>query len=195
MKAIVCSPWRALFSLLLASGMRPGEALGLKWEDIDFSNNRVHVRRTLSKSKDGWGFEETKTSRSRRSIPLPGSVVKDLREHKKEQLEQKLKNPQYKDHGLVFANANGEPPGYRNIINRHFKPILKANNLPDIRLYDLRHTCATLFLAAGENPKIVSERLGHSSIVLTLDTYSHVLPDMQEKAAAKLESILFQDAK
>jgi integrase len=80
----------------------------------------------------------------------------------------------------------------RNLLRRHFKPILKRAGLPDsIRLYDLRHSCATLLLAAGENPKIVSERLGHASIVLTLDTYSHVLPSMQQAATEKLETILF----
>lgn len=76
-------------------------------------------------------------------------------------------------------------------VNRHFKPLLKNAGLPNIRLYDLRHTCATLLLAAGENPKIVSERLGHASVTLTLDTYTHVLPTMQEKAAEKLEGMLF----
>jgi len=79
----------------------------------------------------------------------------------------------------------------RKVVERYFKPLLKEANLPDIRLYDLRHTCATLLLAAGENPKVVSERLGHANITLTLDTYSHVLPDMQKEAAAKLEEMLF----
>jgi integrase len=93
---------------------------------------------------------------------------------------------------LVFANENGGPIHYRNLIRRHFKPLLKKARLPEtIRLYDLRHTCATLLLAAGENPKVVSERLGHASVTLTLDTYSHVLPDMQQQAAEKLESMLF----
>jgi len=78
-----------------------------------------------------------------------------------------------------------------NLSRRYFKPLLESTALPDIRLYDLRHSCATLLLSAGENPKIVSERLGHASITLTLDTYSHVLPDMQQGAADKLEGILF----
>ena len=84
-----------------------------------------------------------------------------------------------------------QPLSPANIYKRHFKPLVAAAGLPALRLYDLRHTCATLLLAAGENPKVVSERLGHASITLTLDTYSHVLPDMQDQATAKLESILF----
>ncbi|WP_051344095.1 tyrosine-type recombinase/integrase [Alicyclobacillus herbarius] len=94
---------------------------------------------------------------------------------------------------MVFTSENGEPIHKRNLIRRHFKPILKAAGLPEnIRLYDLRHTCATLLLAAGENPKIVSERLGHASVNMTLNRYSHVLPDMQKSAADKLQWMLFR---
>ncbi|MEW6523654.1 MAG: tyrosine-type recombinase/integrase [Bacillota bacterium] len=191
MEAVVYSPWKAFFSLLLASGMRPGEALGLKWTDIDFERGRVHVQRALSRTKDGWRLDEPKTARSRRVIPLPLPVLQDLRDHKRQQAAARLKNPNYQDHGLVFANEDGTPADPWNIVKRHFKPLLKNAGLPDIRLYDLRHTCATLLLVAGENPKIVSERLGHASVTMTLDTYSHVLPDMQENATAKLEVMLF----
>lgn len=163
----------------------------MKWQDIDFEKGRVHIQRAFSRTKGGWSLEEPKTPQSKRSIPLPVSVTQDLTEYKRKQAREKLRAKQYKDHDLVFAGKTGEPPDQRNIVNRHFKPILKKAKLPEIRLYDLRHTCATLLLAAGENPKIVSERLGHSSVTLTLDTYSHVLPDMQEKAASKLEKILF----
>lgn len=194
MEATVYSPMKAFFSLLLSSGMRPGEALGLKWADVDFDNKRVTVNRSLTRYRGGgWSLEEPKTARSRRSIPLPPTVIDDLKEHKRGQNEKILaaKEGEYNDQGFVFAAKNGEPLSDRNILMRHFKPLLKATGLPDIRLYDLRHSCATLLLAAGENPKIVSERLGHASITLTLDTYSHVLPDMQQGAADKLEGILF----
>ncbi len=97
----------------------------------------------------------------------------------------------YKDYDLVFASETGTPLQRKNLIDRHFKPLLKKAELPNIRLYDLRHTTATLLLSAGENPKVVSERLGHASIVLTLDTYSHVLPTMQEAATEKLEKMMF----
>jgi len=194
MEAAVYSPWKAFFSLLLSSGMRPQEALGLKWSDIDFANKRITVNRALVRTKGGgWELAETKTARSRRTIPLPSTVIEDLKEHKAKQAVEKLraKPGKYNDQGFVFAASNGEPMSENNLIRRHFKPLLEAASLPDIRLYDLRHTCATLLLAAGENPKIVSERLGHASITLTLDTYSHVLPDMQAAAAEKLEGMLF----
>ena len=100
--------------------------------------------------------------------------------------------PEYKNQNMVFANSTGHPLDQINISRRHFKPILKAAGLSnDFRVYDLRHSCATLLLAAGENPKVVSERLGHASVALTLDIYSHVLPSMQKQAAERLEAILF----
>jgi len=190
-EATVYSQWKALFSMLLTSGMRPGEALGLKWPDVDWERGRVHVQRALSVTKAGWRLDEPKTARSRRAIPLPLPVLQDLREHRREQAAMRLQTPGYQDHGLVFANEDGNPPDLRHITRRHFKPLLKAAGLPDIRLYDLRHTCATLLLAAGENPKVISERLGHATVAMTLDTYSHVLPDMQQKAAEKLGKLLF----
>lgn len=192
LEACTYNRWGILFELLLVSGMRPGEALGLKWEDVDFKNNRIHVKRALSRTKEGWRLEEPKTAQSRRTILLPAEVMQDLKEHKKNQAEEKLAaGTSYTDYGLVFACSNGEPLEERNIVNQYFKPLLKEAGLPDIRLYDLRHTCATLLLAAGENPKVVAERLGHANITLTLGTYSHVLPSMQEAATRKLSEILF----
>lgn len=185
----VDSRWYAFFSLLLTTGMRPGEALGLKWDDVDYKQGRVSIKRAMTR---GGQLEEPKTAKSRRSIPIPKSVVQDLRNHKKTQAEERLQVKDYNDQGLIFASENGGSPHYSNLVNRHFKPLLKKAGLPEtIRLYDLRHTCATLLLSAGENPKIVSERLGHANITLTLDTYSHVLPDMQKAATNKLEEMLF----
>ena len=178
---------------MITTGMRPSEALGLKWPDIDLDSGRITVNRVLSRTGKHWKLEEPKTARSRRTVPLSVSVIKDMKEHKKKQATEKLKKAEneYNDQGFVFADDIGEPLSDRNIIARHFKPLLKDAKLPDIRLYDLRHTCATLLLSAGENPKVVSERLGHANITLTLDTYSHVLPDMQQGAADKLEAMLF----
>ena len=98
----------------------------------------------------------------------------------------------YQNNDFVFATEIGSPILPSNLTRRHFKLILKLAELPDIRLYDLRHTCATLLLLAGVNPKIVSERLGHATISLTLDTYSHVLPSMQKSATEQLEQMLYQ---
>lgn len=194
-KATVYSKYKALLSLLITTGVRPGEAYGLKWGDVDLAGKKISINRTLSRSGKGWSLEEPKTARSRRSIPIPPSVVSDLREHKREQAAVKLKaGGEYNDQGFVFATSTGEPLHERNIISKHFKPLLRDAGLPDIRIYDLRHTCATLLLAAGENPKVVSERLGHASVTLTLDTYSHVLPDMQQAATDKLEAMLFKES-
>lgn len=96
----------------------------------------------------------------------------------------------YENSGLIFASEKGSILHLRNIDARYFKPLLKEAGLPKVRLYDLRHTHATLLLAAGEHPKVVQERLGHSTITLTLDTYSHVVPGMQERAAERLDSLL-----
>jgi integrase len=189
--------WYALFVLALATGLRPSEYFGLKWSDIDLEKGVVTVQRSLiwrSYKSGDWYFGEPKTPRSRRRIPLPTSVVRALTGHKRRQAEERLKaGGAYQNLDLVFATCEGQPLIRLNVIQKHFKPILKRARLSeDLRLYDLRHTCATLLLAANENPKVVSERLGHSSITLTMDVYSHVLPDMQQGASDKLESILFK---
>jgi integrase len=185
-----------MFALALSTGMRPEEFLGLQWKDIDLEKGIATVQRALvwRDKKQGWLFTEPKTAKSRRNIPLPASIVRALASHKARQGEQRLKaGTKYENHDLVFATRNGAPLMRRNILRSHFRPILKKTGLPaSIRLYDLRHTCATLLLAANEHPKVVSERLGHSNITLTLDTYSHVLPSMQQGASEKLERMLFE---
>ncbi|MBI3759664.1 MAG: site-specific integrase [Deltaproteobacteria bacterium] len=183
-----------MFAVAISTGMRPGEYMGLKWTDIDLEKGMVVVRRTLVLEKGGGRhFAEPKTDHGRRTIPLPASVTRALIEHRRAQAAEKLKaGASYENQDLVFATPTGEPLNLRNVVNRHFKPILEAAKLPkSIRLYDLRHTCATLLLAQGEHPKVVSERLGHANITLTLDTYSHVLPTMQQHAAESLEAVLF----
>lgn len=183
-----------VLAFALATGMRPEEYLALKWSDLDLHAGTATVRRTLIWRKGGgWYFSEPKTSRSRRTVPLPVSLVRDLIEHRRKQSESRLKKGQdYENNDLVFAASEGTPILLRNLVRRHFRPVTTRAKLPDtLRLYDLRHSCATLLLSAGENPKVVSERLGHASIVLTLDTYSHVLPSMQQAATEKLEKILY----
>ena len=120
-------------------------------------------------------------------------MMDTLRRHRAEQAEgRRRKGAEYSGVlDLVFPNGRGDPLDYRVAVQRHFKPIVKAAGLEPLRPYDLRHTCATLLLAGGEHPKVVAERLGHSSTVMTMDVYSHVLPDMQTAAAQKLELMLY----
>jgi integrase len=179
-----------LFEFAIVTGMRPEEYLALKWDDIQdgvVSIQRVLIRR----SGGGWYFTEPKTKNSRRSVPLPEYLLAKLKHHRAVQSAYRLKQgDKYKNHNLVFPSRSGTPMSIRNLDRRHFKPILERANLPKIRLYDCRHTCATLLLAAGENPKIVAERLGHSKISMTLDVYSHVLPTMQKSATEKISTLL-----
>lgn len=181
--------WHGLWVLLVTTGLRPGEAFGLKWEDWD--GNKLSVRRALVRVPGrGWSLAETKTRRSR-VIALPEMTIRALQKHRDQQKRERLRlgSPNL-DRGLMFARGTGEPLDSHNLVKRHFKPLLAVAGLPLIRLYDLRHTAATLRLANGEHPKVVQEMLGHASIALTMDTYSHVLPGMQEESAARLDALL-----
>lgn len=182
-----------IFAFALATGMRPGEHLALRWQDIDWAAKSVRVERALSYGKNGPYFAEPKTEKSKRIIPLPPSLVRDLKEHGRQQAKERLAaGATYENLDLVFATSLGTPLNERNLLQRHFKPVVKAAGLPEtVRLYDLRHTCATLLMLAGENPQVVAERLGHSQISLTLDVYSHVLPTMQQSATDRLERLLY----
>jgi integrase len=179
--------WHTLFSLMLGTGLRPSEALGLTWRDVDLGRATLTVRQTLTRFGGEWLFQEPKTKKGKRTIPLLLTDVKLLSEHMAKQQADGWENP----HNLVFLTEFGEPVGERGIVKDHFKPILKTAKLPEtVRFYDLRHTHATLLLLAGVNPKVVSERLGHANITITLDTYSHVLPSMQQEALSKLEGLM-----
>jgi integrase len=179
----------ALFALLTLTGLRPGEACALRWDDID--NRALRVRRAIVWLPNSAPiFAETNTRRSR-VVTLGERVLGILKRQRAKQAEWRLKmGAAYEDQGLIFCNETGGPLHLRNVDSRHFKPLLRQAGLPKIRLYDLRHTHATLLLAAGEHPKVVQERLGHATITLTLDTYSHVVPGMQERAAERLDSLL-----
>ncbi len=176
----------ALWHVAVMTGLRPGEYRALTWEDVDLEAALLRVRRTLS--TDGKNFSEPKTKRSARTVTLPPSTVQVLRNHKRRQAEERLKaGRDYDDRGLVFCTASGRPIEHNNLVHYHFHPLLKKAALPRIRLYDLRHTNASLLLEVGENLKVVSERLGHSTITLTADVYAHVSQGMQAKAAERLE--------
>lgn len=178
----------ALFALLLATGLRPSEALGLRWGDLDGASGTLSVSRVVVRpAGGGWRFEAPKTSKSRRSFAIPQGLVHLLRMH--------ADKPRSNPHGLMFPNVGGEPLHIQNLSRRVFKRILMRAGLPEtFRLYDLRHTCATLLLVAGTHPKVVSDRLGHASISETMDTYSHVIPGMQSEASDKLNTMLFVPA-
>jgi integrase len=169
--------FEALYVLAVHTGMRPGELLGLKWEDLDLDGNggSLRVNRALSNGK----LTEPKRKRSRRRIDLSAGSVAALKVHRKRQLEERVqKAGLWRDHGLVFPSSVGTPLSHCNVV-RAFKQLLKRASLPEmVRLYDLRHTCATLLLNGNVHPKYVQELLGHASIAQTLDTYSHILKGM-----------------
>ena len=179
--------WAALVAVALATGMRQGELLGLTWADVDFEQGVVRVRRQLG--RDGQ-LAEVKNDRHRRSIDLPASTVAALREHRARQNDARLLlGPEWEHHDLVFCTHRGKPLGWRNV-TREFKRLLVKAGLPDVAFHALRHTNATLLLLQGVHPKIVAERLGHSTVSMTMDVYSHVLPRMGREAAAKLDALL-----
>ena len=181
-----------LFEFALLTGMRPEEYLALQWPDIDFERATAMVQRVLIRYEKSWTFEEPKTPTSRRPVSLPATLVHKLAAHKRAQAEQRLRvGASWQAHDLVFCGRHGLPLSIPNITYRYFRPLLEKAKLPHMRLYDLRHSHATLLLIAGEHPKVVSERLGHASIRITMDTYSHVLPNMQERTATQLEKTFY----
>ena len=167
----------------MTSGMRPSEYLALTWNDVDLSRGIVGVSHTLEWQKGGWEFGDTKRSRSRRVVKLQEWVMALLR-HRMSRESNSCGDD------LVFRAKRGGPIRESHFVRRYFKPLLNAAQLPNIRLYDLRQTAATIALAAGISPKTVSEQLGHASSAFTLDVYSHVLPHMQEAAAEKVQTLL-----
>jgi integrase len=197
LRAAGADPLEALYVLALMTGMRQGELLGLRWDDIDWEQGRAQVRHTLQwLAGASWSLDEPKTGHSRRSIRLPATATQTLKAHRRHQNEQRLAvGAAWDDHDLIFCNGLGRPLEKSNLWQRSFTPLLQRAGLwrpgePRIRFHDLRHTYATLALRDGVPVKVVSETLGHASITLTLDTYSHVLPDMQDDAAARMERLL-----
>lgn len=182
--------WAALWHLMLSSGMRPQEAYALQWSEVDFERDTIRIVQSLYRRRGGcggWELQPPKTERSRRSIIVPTTVMDRLKRHREHQAEERAVYRQAKeDHDFVFACHNGSPLDERNLDQRHFKPILKRAGLPSFRQYDLRHSSLTLLLLRNVGVKILSERAGHSSALLTLDTYSHVLPTMQQHAADEM---------
>lgn len=183
----------ALLVLALATGMRKGEILSLRWSDVDLEKGMLRVCRTLNyMAQYGFVEGEPKTQGSRRTILLPRFVIDILRRHRADQLESRLMaGVQWVDHDLVFCNKKGGFIVHTTLLY-HFSRLLNEAGLPHVRFHDLRHSAATLLLSMGVPVKVVQELLGHSKISMTLNTYTHVLPSMQKEAVDKMEGFLRQ---
>lgn len=180
----------ALFSVALAIGLRQGEALGLRWTDIDLDNGVLTVNAALQRVAGAFRLVEPKTRHSRRSIALPAVALTALRAHRARQLEERLAaGPLWEDWGLVFTSATGHPLHGPNVTIA-FQQLLKRAGLRRMTFHSLRHCCASLLLAQGLSPRLVMELLGHSNIALTMNTYSHVLGALQREAAVQMDVIL-----
>jgi integrase len=187
----------ALYVLAVHCGLREGELLALRWQDVDLdvAKPAVLVRHTLTRGENGRGYvvgASTKSGKGRR-VRLTRRAVAALKDHRKRQLEERMRLGAglWQDQGLVFPNATGSLFNPSNLRNCSFKRIKARSGVrEDLRFHDLRHTCATLLLREGVNAKVVSEMLGHASITITLNTYSHVLPDMQDSAVDAMEAAL-----
>jgi integrase len=186
----------ALYVLAVHTGMRRGELLGLKWDDVNLENATVRVRRTLTRIDNGrrLALGPPKNKKSRRSVRLTARAVESLRSHLERQLaEIEALGDLYKDQGLVFTTEAGTLINPSNLRQRSLAPLLKRAGLPQITFHDLRHTCASLLFQRNVHPKFVQELLGHASVAITLDTYSHMLPGMGSEAADAMEDALSGD--
>ncbi|MCL4310712.1 MAG: site-specific integrase [Actinomycetota bacterium] len=182
----------ALYTVAVSLGLRRGECLALRWEDVDLEARTLRVCHTLQRvDGGGWELAEPKSKNSRRTLGLPVFATLALREHRKHQLEEKmLAGPHWQDHDFVFTSKLGTPLDGQHLYFRHFKMLLRKAGLPDIRFHDLRHSCASLLLVQGVSPRVVMETLGHSQISLTMNTYSHVMPVLMKEAAEKMDEVL-----
>ncbi len=171
----------------LSAGLRPSEYLALRVCDFDPARGTVTITRTIERTRGSWTFAETKRQRSRRTVVLPCEVAKLLSVH--------IESRQMNTDRLLFENRKRGPLHESNLVQRAFKPLLRRLGLPNIRLYDLRHTFATLALTSGVPALLVSRQLGHASVAFTLDTYGHVLEETFGMAANCLEELLFEPRK
>lgn len=182
----------ALYSVALALGLRQGEALGLRWRDIDLDSGELWVRMSLQwLPGEAPRLVEPKTRQSRRTLPLTPDLIAHLRTHRTRQRRERLaagERWQGEEWGLVFPNTIGGPLSKHTLIQQ-YKKHLKNAGLPNLRFHDLRHSCASLLVAQGVHPRVVMEILGHSTITLTMNTYSHVLPQAQRDAVILMGSL------
>ncbi|MDN5686259.1 MAG: site-specific integrase [Brachybacterium sp.] len=182
-------PWEALWTLYVGLGLRRGEALGLRWGDIDLENGRLRVAQSLQRSRGELRLKSPKTDTSRRRIVLPAFCIDALRRHhSSERVKLALLGLPGGPETLAFTSQVGTPIEPRNV-NRAFVSLLDSAGLRRVKLHDLRHTCASLLLAQGVAPRVVMELLGHSAIAVTMNTYSHVIPELQEESAQRMDAL------
>lgn len=181
------------FLLAAMTGMRRGEVLGLRWCDLDLEARRLAITQTLIAPKYQLQLSSPKTEKGQRAVALDAATARALTEHRNRvRLERAALGLELQDSDLVFANEDASPI-VPHLFTLAFQKEAKAADVPRIRLHDLRHMHATLALQAGVHPKVVSERLGHASIAITLDTYSHVIPTLQETAAELVATMVLSD--
>lgn len=180
----------ALYTVAIALGLRQGEALGLRWSDVNLDAGTLTVSVALQRVNGILSLVEPKTRRSRRTVSMPPTVIASLRDHRIRQLEERLSSAGRWDESwnFVFPSTIGTPQDAGNVV-RQFHAALDKAGLPSLRFHDLRHTCASLLLAQGQ-PRMIMDVLGHSQISLTLDTYSHVMPEMRKQAVDMMERLL-----
>jgi integrase len=188
LEAAKLTPYHALFYTALFTGMRHSELLALRWQDVDFILSQICVSRSLHQLRDGsFIFRSPKTAKGRRTVALSPSAVSVLKEHRERQeLDRMMLGIPLSDADPVFSHVDGKPIR-PNTITRAWTVLAARAGLKVIRLHDARHTHASLMLKQGIHPKVVQERLGHSSIQITLDTYSHVAPGLQQAATARFD--------
>ena len=189
-----------IFYLAFVTGMREGELLGLKWSDIDWNSQSLMVKRQVQivdhhtdKSAPRFFFKPTKSKAGLRRVPIGSQAIEKLKQQRNQVAMQKMVNAgKWVDNDLVFPNLVGNPIDPNNLL-KDFRKQLALVNLPAIRFHDIRHTCATLLLLMNVHPKVVSERLGHSDIRITLQLYSHAIPTIQNEAASMIEGLIGDD--
>jgi len=175
----------ALYAVALAHGLRQGEALGLRWQDVDLEARQLHVRNGLQRVDGKLQLIPPKTARSRRTVTMPAALVATLREHRVRQLKEQLRI----DGGFVFAHPDGSPLD-GTVVTHQFQRLLKRAGLPRLRFHDLRHSCASLLLAQGISARVVMETLGHSTITTTMNIYGHVMPSLRQEAADAMDRVM-----
>lgn len=189
LKIVEGDPLEALYALAITTGMREGELIGLRWEDVDLDNGWIHIQRSVYTTTGGLVEEQPKSGRGR-SVKLAPQIIRLLKTHHIRQATQKLQAESWKDNNLVFPGITGEVMRSWTLI-RAFHAVLEQAGLPKINFHVLRHTCATLLMEKGISPGVVQDLLGHGDAAFTLNVYSHVSPSLHEDAANKLAAELF----